>query len=77
MAPEQVAELLCAVFADGQVSVSSEDHVHFEATVSSAKFAGKSRVQQQQMVYQVLNPYIANGEIHALALKTTVVQEKK
>ncbi len=70
MLPEVVAELLRKVFADGSVVVTSDDQVHFDAVVSSKLFAGKTRVQQQQMVYQVLNPYIASGELHALALKT-------
>ena len=72
MTPEQVAELLRKTFNDGPVTVTSEDQVHFDAVVVSKQFAGKTRVQQQQMVYQVLNPYIANGEIHALGLKTMV-----
>ena len=42
---------------------------HFRATVTSPAFAGKSRVQQHQMVYAVFGAEIG-GPIHALSLKT-------
>jgi stress-induced morphogen len=42
---------------------------HFRATVVSPAFAGKSRVQQHQMVYAVFGDEIG-GPIHALSLKT-------
>ena len=42
---------------------------HFRATVVSAAFTGKSRVQQHQMVYAVFGDEIG-GPIHALSLKT-------
>jgi stress-induced morphogen len=39
--------------------------------VISAAFAGKTRVQQHQMVYQALKGRMG-GELHALALQTQV-----
>ncbi len=45
---------------------------HFEARVVSAAFAGKSRLQQHQMVYAPLADLLASGALHALALKTEV-----
>ncbi len=42
---------------------------HFRAVVVSPAFAGKSRLQQHQMVYAVFGPEIG-GPIHALSLKT-------
>lgn len=42
---------------------------HFRATVRSPAFAGKSRVQQHQMVYAIFGAEIG-GPIHALSLKT-------
>ena len=53
-------------------SITSDDEIHFDAEVVCPAFADKSRVQQQQMIYQILNPYIKSGEIHALSLKTRV-----
>lgn len=49
------------------------DGDHYAATVISPSFAGKSRVQQHQMVYAALQGKMG-GELHALAL-TTKVQE--
>jgi acid stress-induced BolA-like protein IbaG/YrbA len=43
---------------------------HLEAVVVSAKFLGKSRVKQHQMVYDALKTEMATEAIHALALRT-------
>jgi len=43
---------------------------HFEARVVSPDFAGKSMVQQHQLVYAPLQDWLKSGELHALALKT-------
>jgi stress-induced morphogen len=45
---------------------------HFEARVVAAAFAGKTRVEQHQMVYAPLKDWLATGELHALALTTGV-----
>jgi stress-induced morphogen len=45
------------------------DGDHYAATVTSAEFKGKSRVQQHQMVYQALQGRMG-GVLHALALTT-------
>ncbi len=45
---------------------------HFEARVIAAAFAGKSRIEQHQLVYAPLRDLLASGALHALALKTEV-----
>ncbi|MCK0209486.1 BolA family transcriptional regulator [Starkeya koreensis] len=47
------------------------DGNHYAATVISASFRGKSRVQQHQMVYAALKGQMG-GILHALALQTNV-----
>ncbi len=47
------------------------DGDHYAAYVTSAAFEGKSRVQQHQMVYDSLQGKMG-GELHALALQTSV-----
>lgn len=47
------------------------DGNHYAASVTSAAFKGKSRVQQHQMVYDALKGRMG-GELHALALQTQV-----
>ena len=43
---------------------------HYQAVVVSAQFAGKSLIQQHQLVYGTVSEAMASGAIHALALKT-------
>lgn len=47
------------------------DGDHYAATVISSAFAGKSRVQQHQMVYDALGGRMGDV-LHALALTTSV-----
>ncbi len=47
------------------------DGDHYAAYVVYEGFRGKSRVQQHQMVYKSLKGRMG-GELHALALQTTV-----
>jgi stress-induced morphogen len=47
------------------------DGDHYAAYVESKAFAGKSRVQQHQMVYAALKGKMG-GELHALQLHTSV-----
>lgn len=51
---------LVRVVGDGQ---------HFEAIIVSSEFAGKTRVQQHQIVYRALGDRM-KAEIHALSMKT-------
>jgi stress-induced morphogen len=50
------------------------DGDHYAAHVISASFEGKNRVQQHQMVYQALQGRMG-GQLHALALQTSVPQD--
>jgi len=52
------------------------DGAHFEAVVVCAAFAGKSRVQRHQMVFQTLGERMRE-EIHALSMKTFTPEEWK
>ncbi|MGH1378088.1 MAG: BolA/IbaG family iron-sulfur metabolism protein [Alphaproteobacteria bacterium] len=47
------------------------DGDHYAAHVESPSFEGKSRVIQHQMVYSALKDKMG-GELHALALQTSV-----
>ncbi|HYD31654.1 MAG TPA: BolA family transcriptional regulator [Azospirillaceae bacterium] len=47
------------------------DGDHYAAYVEAPSFKGKTRVQQHQMVYQALQGRMG-GELHALALQTSV-----
>lgn len=57
-----------------EVEVNGDDGVHFEATVISEDFAGKSTLQRHRMVYETLGKTMGK-EIHALGLKTHTPDE--
>jgi stress-induced morphogen len=44
---------------------------HFRATVTATAFAGRSRIEQHRLVYEIFGAEIG-GAIHALSLKTQV-----
>jgi stress-induced morphogen len=46
---------------------------HFRATVVSTTFAGRSRIEQHRMVYDVFGDEVG-GPIHALSIKTTTAE---
>ena len=51
------------------IKVVGDDGTHFEATIVSPEFAGKTMVQQHQLVYAALGDRM-KAEIHALSMKT-------
>jgi len=53
----------------GHVGARPEGETHFSVEVVSAAFEGKSRVERQRMVYEILQEELA-GPVHALALRT-------
>ncbi|HEY1505360.1 MAG TPA: BolA family transcriptional regulator [Stellaceae bacterium] len=67
----EIERLIKAGFPDAQVRIDDlrGDGDHYAATIISAAFKGKTRVQQHQMVYQALQGRMGN-ELHALALQT-------
>lgn len=74
MDPERVKTLIADGLACETLQVEGDGH-HFEATIVSAQFAGKDRVQRQRMVNTVLRPYFDSGELHALSMKTLTPEE--
>ena len=73
MAVEELEALIKEAFPDAQVSIQDMrgDGDHYAATVVSAAFKGRTRVQQHQMVYAALKGKMG-GQLHALALETKV-----
>ena len=45
------------------------DGNHYSATITSAQFKGKNKIEQHKMVYNSLKGRMGN-ELHALAIKT-------
>ncbi|MGY9061094.1 MAG: BolA family protein [Rhodospirillales bacterium] len=68
----EIETLIKESLPDAQVTIEDlrGDGDHYAAYVTSAKFEGKSRVQQHQLVYAALKGRMGN-ELHALALQTS------
>ena len=73
MDAREIARLIKEGIPDAQVEIKdlAGDGDHYAATVTSAAFKGKTRVQQHQMVYAALQGNMG-GVLHALALTTAV-----
>ncbi len=74
MHPETIKQLILAGLACEFLELDG-DGQHFQAIVVSHEFAGKSRVQRQQRVYQTLQDKLATGELHAISFKTLTPEE--
>jgi stress-induced morphogen len=71
--PEEIKQRIEAALPGSEAEVQDTTGTgdHFQATVTSATFAGLSRIEQHRLVYGALEADIG-GAIHALALKTHV-----
>jgi len=71
-----IESLIKESIPDAQVTIQdlAGDGDHYAALVVSSAFAGKTRVQQHQMVYQALEGRMG-GELHALALQTSAPKD--
>jgi stress-induced morphogen len=72
--PKDLERRIAAALPGADVAVRDTTGTgdHFEARVVWPAFAGKSRVQQHQMVYAPLADLLRTGELHAFALTTGV-----
>lgn len=46
------------------------DGYHYQLTVVSEAFTGKTKVARQQWVYAKMNDFIISGQLHAVNMKT-------
>jgi stress-induced morphogen len=71
MDASEIEKMIKEALPDAQVRIDDlrGDGDHYAATVISGAFAGKTRVQQHQMVYAALKGRMG-GQLHALQLTT-------
>lgn len=71
MTAAEIKGLIREAFPDASIEIEDlrGDGDHYAATVTSAAFSGKTRVQQHQLVYKALQGRMG-GDLHALALTT-------
>ena len=77
MAASEIEQLIKEGIPDAKITIEDlrGDGDHYAAYVVSSAFAGKSRVQQHQMVYEALQGRMG-GDLHALALQTSTPDSK-
>ncbi len=66
--PEQLRAAIEAALAGARAEVRSLGGGHFEISVTWAEFAGKSKLQQHQIVYRAITPFLAGdaAPVHAI-----------
>ena len=71
MPAEDIVRLIKEAIPGAEVEIQdlAGDGDHYAATVISTAFAGKSKIQQHQMVYRALGDRMG-GVLHALKLTT-------
>ena len=76
MVASEIERLIREDIPDAVVTIQDlrGDGDHYAAHVVSSQFAGKSRVQQHQMVYAALKGNMGDA-LHALALQTSTPDE--
>ena len=72
MQAHEIETLIKQHLPDADVTITdlAGDGDHYAATVISAQFSGKTRVQQHQLVYEALRGSMGD-RLHALALQTS------
>ena len=72
MPAAEIEALIRAALPDADIAIVdlAGDGDHYKAVVKSQAFAGKSRVQQHQLIYAALQGRMG-GALHALALETS------
>ena len=70
--PESVASMIKAGLPDAEVQVQdlTGGGDHYQVTVVSTEFEGKSLIKQHQLVYGAVQQAMSSEAIHALSLKT-------
>ena len=77
---ERIRQILSSRFDPSELLIKDQSHLHaghagaqdgrghFDVTIVSDAFAGKSRIERHRMVYDALQPII-DSDIHALRIK--------
>jgi stress-induced morphogen len=73
----ELEQLIRAALPDAKIEITDlrGDGDHYAAHIISAAFAGKTRVQQHQMVYDALKGGMGEA-LHALALQTATPDDQ-
>jgi stress-induced morphogen len=73
---DALTKLIRAEIPDAQVEIVDRTGTmdHFNLTVRSQAFSGKTLIEQHQLVYGALKGALKDGRVHAVELKTIVAE---
>jgi acid stress-induced BolA-like protein IbaG/YrbA len=54
--------------AEISVECPRNDDKHFQITIKSSQFKGLNRIEQNRIVYKILNPLFETNQLHAVTL---------
>lgn len=72
-----LTDLIRLRLPDAEVGISDRTGTmdHFNVTVRSKAFKGKTLLEQHRLVYGALHDALADGRVHAVELKTIVMED--
>jgi len=74
LSAQQLEGYITSNLACDYIKVVGDDGTHFEALIVSPEFAGKTMIQQHQLVYAALGDRM-RAEIHALSMRTLTPEQ--
>lgn len=71
---DSLTALIRAQIPDADVDIYDRTGTmdHFNVTVRSREFAGRTLIEQHQLVYGALRGALKDGRVHAVELKTII-----
>jgi stress-induced morphogen len=77
IADAALTDLIVSRLPDAEVGVFDRTGTmdHFNVTVRSKAFKGKTLLEQHRLVYGALADALADGRVHAVELKTIVAED--
>lgn len=76
MSPAEIQQILKGQSPDVQWSVDGDGY-KYQVSAIGQVFDGLNAVKRQQYVYAILNPYIADGRIHAVTINAITPAEQQ
>jgi len=72
MSPDEIKNRIENLAPDTKVTITdlTGTQNHYEATVISPAFEGRSKIEQHRMVFGIVKSEVESGDVHALSLKT-------
>ena len=74
MTSDELQTLISAGLPCEHIQVEGDGR-HWQATIVSPEFEGKSRIQRHQRVYKALGAKMLTDEVHALSMHTVTPAE--